>query len=394
MRIAYRDLVKRVHDLEPNCAIARLVEQSSQHPFGKITRRIIGQTGAFAHEIGLAAAAAELAKAVASINGLDADIRQSVIFTITENTAEASVAEPTLTNDLETTAVVACTPAAFLGMSIPQATTVALLRSMAIRAVDGHPWNFEWYRKEAFRLAGLADTPTDADVARSAMVSRIDTLWSGMAAECLYAMLRSGDVVIGDNLWVEQASPALSGWMYQSWLDKLAGIDWLTPDFVSQQYAGVSNFVAGLQANGDWAASVFDGEDLLEVSSTQVLKDWFGCFSIVAHGDAAYDNSADMWKIPFMSAREGVGVLMLRARLSERPVALLRGLRLPGVGWANTAPDCRSWEEDGRTMFDIDGEHVEAMDLTDRQAADNGVFYLRDEAGMRVRFWSMRPGEA
>lgn len=385
-KITYRELVERSTALPPDAITAKAVQDSLGHRLGPTTFKLMGQVVSLAKQLGLPET--ELARRVAAVGQLDPDIRQGVLFEISGDEVEAAFAEPAMSGELGTTAMVACTPSAFIGMCVPQGATVALLRSMHCRATAGYPWSSDWFRREAFRLSILAGQPTDMDVARSSMVARIDTAWSAMAAECLYEMLRSGEVRVGDDLWVAQAAPRLECWMYQSWLEKLREIRWLSEEFVSRQYVGVSEFVRCLGSGGAWSASVFDGEDLLRVDSDpSTLKHWFSCFSVVAHGKASYSGGTGVWRVPFMPAREGVGVLALDARLPGRPDALLRPLRLPGVLWACPKASRQSRLKDGVTMVDQEGGPVPVMELGDEEALESGVFYLRDETGARVEFW-------
>ena len=385
-RVTYRELVEKSAALPPDILAAKAIQGSLGYRLGPTMFKLMGQVVSLARQLGLPET--EMARKVAAVGQLDPDIRQGVLFEISGDEVDAVFAEPTMSGELGATALVACTPSAFIGMCVPQGATVALLRSMHCRAAAGHSWSFDWFRREAFRLSILAGQPADADVARSSMVAKVDTAWSAMAAECLYEMLRSGEVRVGDDLWVAQAAPRLECWMYQPWLEKLREIGWLSEAFVSQQYVGVSEFAACLGSGGAWSASVFDGEDLLRADSDpSTLKHWFSCFSVAAHGRPSYSGAAGAWRVPFMPAREGVGVLVLDARLPGRPDALLRPLRLPGVLWASPKASRRSERKDGVTMIDQEGGPVPVMELGDEEALESGVFYLRDESGARTEFW-------
>jgi len=387
MRVPYRDLVQRASGFEPDMARATEAAAKSTCCLAPVSLRLVGRIASYANSIGLDSL--EVAKAAASVVALEPDIRHSVIVHMGESgPADASVAEPDVSTDLEVIATVACTPSAFLGACVPQAATVTLLRSMSNRSLK-QPWNSEWFRKEAYRLVSIAGAPSDRDVARNAIAARVDTLWSGMAAECVYSMLREGQAQIGERLWIESATADLNGWMYESLLDKLRSMPWLRAEIFSQlQYRGIADFAESLNTNGEWTATVFDGEDLLEISSApSVLVDWFASFAIMAAAKPFHDNNNGRWVFPFVSAREGVGILLLSAALRERPDAILRGLHLPGAEWARRG-DCHVYrEDDGSRTIEVDGERVPVMGLSGRQATEKSVFYTYNEVGERTAWW-------
>jgi len=389
MRVPYRDLVQKASKFKPDMARATEADTLIARPrLGPTGLRLVGRIASYADSIGLDPL--EVAKAAASVAALEPDIRHSVIVHMGESgPADASVAEPDVSTDLEVIATVACTPSAFLGACVPQAATVSLLRSMSNRSLK-QPWNSEWFRKEAYRLVSIAGAPSDQDVARNAIAARVDTLWSGMAAECVYSMLREGQAQIGERLWIEATDGTdLNGWMYESLLDKLRSMPWLRAEIFSQlQYRGVASFAEALGTNGEWTATVFDGEDLLETSSApSVLVDWFASFAIMAAVRPFHDNGSGRWMIPFVSARDGVGILMLSAALRERPDAILRDLHLPGTEWARQL-DRRVYREDGGLpTIEVDGERVPVMDLSEKQATERSVFYTYNEVGERTAWW-------
>jgi len=321
-------------------------------------------------------------------------LRHAVLLEVADNGSVTSkFAEPAVDDDLSMTALVACTPSSLIGMCLSSAATVSLLRSMDSRARSGMKWNYEWFRREALRLATLGGRPTEQVIARNALVARLDTVWAAMAAECVYAMLMDGSAQLGSGLWIE-ATGEIDSWMYRSWLETARNLPWFRNDFFSgKNYAGIYGFVESLQAGGAWSAVVFDGEDLLEVhSEPYVLADWFGCLSIAAldTGVSSYDNVSGRWVMPFLSAREGVGVLMVSAEMSERPASLLRRIQLPGMAWIGSEYG-EVLEEDGMVLLrSSDGETVPIMELSDKKALDNRVFYTYDEAGCRTSFVHMK----
>lgn len=390
MIVSYRDLVRKAGALQPDLVAAELVRASRD--MGEMERKLIGQTVTFAKSCGLdASVCVALAMEVENVGHLDPDLRHAVILEVTDAGAVTSkFADPVANDDLTTTALVACTPAALLGMCLSSPATVSLLRSMNNRAKSGVKWNHEWFRREAFRLGALGGRPTDQVIARNALIARLDTVWSALAAECVYAMLMDNSAQLGEGLWLEAVGEP-DNWMYRSWLETVRNLPWFSNEFFSgKNYAGISGFTKSLQAGGVWSAIIFDGEDLLEViSEPHVLADWFGCFSIAASGEPSYDNFSGRWNIPFLSAREGIGVLTVSAEMSERPAALLRRVQLPGLEWIGP-PSGETWEEDGEVVLQSgDGNPVPIMELNDKQALDNRVFYLYDEAGNRTDFMHM-----
>jgi len=373
--ISYRDLVRDA------------IQSDSQTGLGG---RLVSQAEIFAKSRGLdAQGVAFFVEEVKKTGRLDPDMRHAVLLEIGDGGLIASrFADPVATDDLTTTALVACTPAALVGMCLSSPATVSLLRSMDNRARSGMKWNYEWFRREASRLATLGGRPTEQVIARNALVARLDTVWSAMAAECIYAILMDGSAQLGPELWIEAVGDPSSNWMYRSWLETSRTLPWFDVEFFSgKNYAGLSSFVERLQAGGAWSAVVFDGEDLLEVvSEPHVLSDWFGCLSIAAAGEPSYDNVSGRWNMPFLSAREGVGVLTVVAEMSERPSALLRRVQLPGMGWIGPASGEVSEEEGVTLLRSGDDEPVPIMELSDKKALDNRVFYTYDEAGYRISF--------
>lgn len=383
MIISYRDLVSPASPLQPDSA-ARGAEME---------KRLVGQAVSFAKAQGLdATTTAALVEEADKAGRLEPDLRHALLLDISDNGLVTSrFADPVADDDLATTALVACTPSALVGMCLSSAATVSLLRSMNDRAKSGIKWNYEWFRREALRLATLGGRPTDQVIARNSLVARLDTVWTAMAAECVYTMLMDGSAQLGPGLWIEAAREP-DNWMYRSWLEMARNLPWFGSEFFSgKNYAGISGFVESLQAGGAWSAIVFDGEDLLEVvSEPYVLADWFGCLSIAAAAEPSYDNVSGRWNMPFLSAREGVGVLTVVAEMSERPSALLRRVQLPGLGWVGPESG-ETLEEEGVTLLRSgDDEPVPIMELSDRKALDNRVFYTYDEAGYRTSFVHMK----
>lgn len=385
MIVSYRDIVKAT-DLQPNPAVL-----AAAHPAGDMEKRIVGRAASFAESNGLdAPTTSGFVAEVKRVGKLEPDLRHAVLLEIDGTLVTSRFAEPVTDNDLSTTALVACTPSALVGMCLSSPSTVSLLRAMDNRAKSGMEWNCEWFRREALRLAVLGGRPTDQVIARNALVARLDTVWSAMAAECIYAMLMDGSARVGTGLWIEAAGEP-DNWMYRSWLETVRSLPWFGDEFFSgKNYAGISGFTESLQAGGGWSATVFDGEDLLEVESEPyVLADWFGCFSIAAAGEPSYDNVSGRWNMPFLSAREGVGVLTVSAEMSERPSALLRRVQLPGLEWIGPASG-ETWEDDGVVFLRSgDSEPIPIMELSDKKALDSRVFYTYDDAGYRTSFVHM-----
>lgn len=382
MIVSYRDLVRDAGALEPDSAVAAAARGA------ELERRLAGQVASFAKSQGFdAPTVAAFVEEAEKAGRLDPDLRHAVLLEISNGLVTSKFADPSADDDLATTALVACTPSALIGMCLSSPATVSLLRSMCNRARSGMEWSYEWFRREAMRLATLGGRPTDQVIARNALVARLDTVWSSMAAECVYAMLMDGSAQLGPGLWIEAVREPDS-WMYRSWLETARNLPWFGSEFFSgKNYAGISGFAESLQAGGEWSATVFDGEDLLGISSEPyVLVDWFGCFSIAAAADPSYDNVGGRWNIPFLSAREGVGVLMVSAEMSERPSALLRRVQLPGLEWIAPASG-ETLEEEGVVLLRSGGaEPVPIMELSDKKALDNRVFYIYDEAGFRTGF--------
>jgi len=393
MRIPYSSLVQKAADFEPDMMAAKRVEEACGRlaPAG---RRLVGKVAAYASSVGLDSL--EVAKASLKAMRLDPDIAHAMMVHMGEGgPAGISVAEPDVSTDLEILTAIACTPSAFLGACVPKPATVALLKSMSVRA-RRQPWNSEWFHKESLRLTELAGAPDDRDVARSAIAARMDTVWSAMAAECVYSLLREGKVCVGERLWVECAPGAsLGGWMYDSLLEKLRSVPWLRAETFSElPYGGIASFAQALQANGRWGALVFDGEDLIATDSEpSVLVDWFASLAITGFAKPFYDNSVSQWVIPFVSAREGVGVMSLSASLRERPDALLRKLHLPGVSWVRRIDSGVEHGDEGQITVDVDGEQIPIMHLSNAAAIERGVFFSYDEAGERTDFWHIGADE-
>ncbi len=390
MIISYRDLAREAGALQPDSDIV-----SSRCAMAELERRLVGQAVSYAKSQGLgASASAAFAEEVEKVGRLDPDLRHAVLLEIGDDGSVTSgFADPVADDDLTTAALVACTPSALVGMCLSSPATVSLLRAMDNRAKAGMAWNYEWFRREALRLAVLGGRPTDRVIARNALVARLDTVWSAMAAECVYAMLMDGSAQLGAGLWIEAAGEP-DNWMYRSWLETARNLIWFGSEFFSgKNYAGISGFAESLQAGGAWSATVFDGEDLLEVESEpHVLADWFGCLSIAAAAEPSYDNVSGRWNMPFLSAREGVGVLTVSAEMSERPAALLRRVQLPGLEWVGPASG-ETWEDEGVVFLRSgDAEPVPIMELSDKKALDSRVFYTYDDAGYRAGFVHMGGG--
>ncbi len=385
--ISYRDLVRDIVAIEPDPAV---VTSSNG---AELERRLAGQAASFAKSQGLdAPVVAAFAEEVEKAGRMDPDLRHAVLLEICDNGLVTSrFAAPVAEDDLTTVALVACTPAALVGMCLSSPATVSLLRAMCNRARAGLEWNYEWFRREALRLATLGGRPDDQVIARNALIARLDTVWSSMATECVYAMLMDGSARLGPGLWIEAAGEP-DNWMYRSWLETARSLPWFGSEFFSgKNYSGISGFVESLQAGGGWSATVFDGENLLGVvSEPYVLADWFGCLSIAAAGDPLYDNISGRWDMPFLSAREGVGVLTVSAEMSERPSALLHRVRLPGLAWIGQASG-KTTDEDGTVFIQTgDNEPVPIMELSDKKALDSLVFYTYDESGYRTSFMHMK----
>lgn len=369
--VSYRDLARGAAVLQPNPAVL---------------------AASFAESHGLdASTTSGFVTEVKKVGMLEPDLRHAVLLEVADGLVTSRFADPVADDDLTTTALVACTPSALVGMCLSSPATVSLLRAMDNRAKSGMEWNYEWFRREALRLAVLGGRPTDQVIARNALVARLDTVWSAMAAECIYAMLMDGSARLGPGLWIE-ADGVPGNWMYRSWLETARNLTWFGSEFFSgKNYAGISGFAESLHAGGGWSAMVFDGEDLLEIESEPyVLADWFGCFSIAAAAEPSYDNVSGRWNMPFLSAREGVGVLTVSAEMSERPSALLRRVQLPGLEWIGPASE-DTWEDDDGVVFLQSGgdEPVPIMELSDKKALDSRVFYTYDEAGYRTSFVHM-----
>lgn len=391
MIVSYRDLARGAVALQPNPAVL-----ADACPVGEMEKMLAEQAASFAESHGLdAPTTSGFVAEVKKVGRLEPDLRHAVLLEVADGGLVTSrFADPVADDDLTTAALVACTPSALVGMCLSSPATVSLLRAMDNRAKSGMEWKCEWFRREALRLAVLGGRPTDQVIARNALVARLDTVWSAMAAECIYAMLADGSARLGSGLWIEAASEP-DNWMYRSWLETARNLTWFGSEFFSgKNYAGISGFAESLQAGGGWSAMVFDGEDLLEVESEPyVLADWFGCFSIAAAAEPSYDNVSGRWNIPFLSAREGVGVLTVSAEMSERPSALLRRVQLPGLGWIGPASG-ETWEDDGVVFLRSgDGEFGPIMELSDKEALDSRVFYTYDDAGYRTSFVHMMDRE-
>ena len=78
-------------------------------------------------------------------------------------------------------------------------------------------------------------------------------------------------------------------------------------------------------------------------------------------------------------------MLMVSAKMSERPAALLHRVQLPGLEWISTTSGETS-EEDGAVFLRFGDETVPIMELSDRQALRNRVFYSYNAAGYRTSF--------
>ena len=210
MRVSYEELTSRIGALQPDLDAANLAERAVGHVLGPSSRRIVGQVATHARGGGFGrASAVDLACEIASIEALDPDLRRAILIDVADD-GEVGVnyASPSVCGDIEAMAMVACTPSAFVGMCLSSSATVCLLRAMSDRAGARCPWSPEWFRREAFRLASLGGRCDDGDIARNALSARFDTVWSGLAAECLYGMFRERKVEIGTDLWVRAADDA------------------------------------------------------------------------------------------------------------------------------------------------------------------------------------------
>lgn len=394
--IPYTEFVGLLEGLVADPAAAKLAEQAAGRPLGPSEARLVGQSAAFARTKGWPeSAVTDLACGVAALEGEEPDIGRTALILIGEDSAEVRFASPLVGDPLSLMATVVCSPSAFMGETMPAASSVALLESMSRRAARGRPWNFEWYAHEAHRLSVDGGRPTDSDVARCAFAARMDTVWVRLAAECIYELFRDKQAVINPKtLWVESADK-IDNWMYRFWEDNVANLPWFGKEYFDKPfYRGVEGFANRLTANGPWTIDIFDGHDLLEAESEpEILIDWFACFSIAFLGIPSYDNINGQWRIPFMPAREGVGVLVVSAELSEHPSALMRDLTLPGVSWMMAKPPRPVVQgEDGRSCVTLDdGRIVPFMELSDREALDSCIFYSYDENGSRTLYWQVSP---
>ena len=394
--IPYTEFVGLLDGLAADTAAIRLAEQAVGRPLGPSESRLVGQSAAFARARGWPeSAVTDLACGVAALEGEEPDIGRTALILLGKDGAEVRFASPLVNSPLSLMAAVVCSPSAFTGETVPAASSVALLESMSRRASRGRPWNFEWYAHEAHRISMDGGPPADSDVARCAFSSRMDTVWVRLAAECIYELFRDKQAVINPGtLWLEPAGK-IDNWMYRFWEDNVAHLPWYGREyFDNPPYRGVRGFANRLTANGPWTIDIFDGHDLLEADSEpEVLIDWFSCFSIAFSGIPSYDNINGQWRIPFMPAREGVGVLVVSAELSEHPSALMRDLALPGVSWMMAKPPCPVvQDEDGRPCVTLGGGRtVPVMELSDREALDSCIFYSYDEDGNRTLYWQVSP---
>ena len=394
--IPYTEFVELLEGLATDPSAAKLAEQAVGRPLGPSESRLVGQAATFARARGWPeSSATDLACGVAALEGEEPDIGRTALILLGDDSAEVRAASPLVGDPLSLMATVVCSPSAFTGEATPAASSVALLESMSRRAARGRPWNFEWYAHEAHRLNMDGGPPTDGDVARCAFASRVDTVWVRLAAECIYELFRDKQAVISPKtLWVEPAGK-IDNWMYRFWEDNVAHLPWFGKEYFDKPfYRGVGGFANRLTTNGPWTVSIFDGHDLLEADSEpEILIDWFACFSIAFLGIPSYDNINGQWRIPFMPAREGVGVLVVSAELSEHPSALMRDLTLPGVSWIMANPPRPIvQDEDGRPCVPLDdGRIVSIMELSDREALDSCIFYSYDEDGSRTLYWQVSP---
>lgn len=384
--------VDQIADLECDMNVVSLAERAAGSVLGPTERMVVGRAASHGRNKGWnEAAVIDLACEIASIESMEPEARRSIIIDFESSGTSVEFASPRTDDDIGLLAAAACTPSAFIGMCLPASSVVMLLESLVNRAESGAKWSHEWFQREAYRLASLGVRVQDDDIALNAFAARVDTVWTRVAVESVYTMINKKQICINPNtLWAEPVfGKKTDGWMFQSWMDHLRGLRWFDPAYFSgSHYRGVGEFVTKLGKCAGWAATTFDGEDVLTITSQpQSLIDWFGCFAIAAAAPPVYDNVNGFWKLPFLPAREGVGVIMVSASLSEHPDSLLRTLRLPGESWIKPASGTRTFSDKGIPVVEIDGESVPIMELTNKQALDNSIFYLYNEGGERSVYW-------